>query len=49
MVPFMNTSLFVGPAAKALDGADLAFYVGFIVTGVLYIALRKATRRPAQV
>ena len=45
MVPFMNTSIFVGPAAKALDGADLAFYVGFVVTGALYIALRKITRR----
>jgi NCS1 family nucleobase:cation symporter-1 len=41
MVPFMNTSLLVGPAARALDGADLAFYVGFIVTGLLYLALRK--------
>jgi NCS1 family nucleobase:cation symporter-1 len=46
MVPFMNTSIVVGPVAKALDGADLAFYVGFLVTGSLYIALRKATSRP---
>ena len=42
MVPFMNTSIVVGPAAKALQGADLAFYVGFTVTGVLYYALRTA-------
>jgi NCS1 family nucleobase:cation symporter-1 len=46
MVPFMNTSIVVGPAAKALDGADLAFYVGFAVTGAVYIALRKMARRP---
>ncbi len=45
MVPFMNTSLFTGTVAKALNGADLAFYVGFIVTGLLYLALRKAARR----
>ncbi len=45
MVPFMNTSLFTGPVAQALKGADLAFYVGFIVTGLLYLALRKVARR----
>jgi nucleobase:cation symporter-1, NCS1 family len=41
MVPFMNTSLIVGPGAKALDGADIAFYIGFVVTGILYFILRK--------
>ncbi len=46
MVPFMNTSLFTGPVAKTLQGADLAFYVGFIVTGVLYYALRATVGRP---
>ena len=45
MVPFMNTSIVVGPVAKALQGADLAFYAGFIVTGVLYYALRTAAAR----
>jgi NCS1 family nucleobase:cation symporter-1 len=47
MVPFMNTSIIVGPAATALDGADLAFYVGFIVAGILYYALLKVAS-PAQ-
>jgi purine-cytosine permease-like protein len=41
MVPFMNTSIIVGPVANALDGADTAFYVGFVVAGVLYYVLRK--------
>ena len=45
MVPFMNSSIVAGPVAKALQGADLAFYVGFIVTGVLYYALRTAAAR----
>jgi NCS1 family nucleobase:cation symporter-1 len=45
MVPFMNTSIFTGPAAKALQGADLAFYVGFVVTGALYYVLRAAAAR----
>jgi nucleobase:cation symporter-1, NCS1 family len=40
MVPFMNASILMGPVASALHGADLAFYVGFIVTGALYLALR---------
>jgi NCS1 family nucleobase:cation symporter-1 len=47
MVPFMNTSLIVGPAAKALDGADLSFYVGFVVAGILYFVLRKLAASPA--
>ena len=41
MVPFMNTSIVVGPIANALKGADLAFYVGFVVAGVLYYVLRR--------
>ncbi len=46
MVPFMNTSLVVGPVAHALDGADLAFYVGFLVAGVIYYVLRKRVAGP---
>jgi nucleobase:cation symporter-1, NCS1 family len=42
MVPFMNTTLITWhPVANALDGADLAFYVGFVVAGILYYFLRK--------
>lgn len=44
MVPFMNTSIVVGPAANALKGADIAFYVGFVVTGILYFVLRRFAR-----
>jgi nucleobase:cation symporter-1, NCS1 family len=53
MVPFMNTSIIVGPFANDLDGADLSFYVGFVVAGILYWVLRKvaigqeAKREPA--
>jgi NCS1 family nucleobase:cation symporter-1 len=45
MVPFMNTSLIVGPAAKALDGADISFYVGFVVGALVYWPLRKIESR----
>ena len=41
MVPFMNTGVLVGPVAQALDGADLSFYVGFLVAGAVYLPLRK--------
>jgi NCS1 family nucleobase:cation symporter-1 len=39
-VPFMDTSLFVGPVAKTLHGADIAYFVGFVVTGALYAPFR---------
>lgn len=46
MVPFMDTSLFVGPVAKRLDGADISFVVGFVVTAVVYpVLLRVASAR----
>ena len=45
MVPFMNTGLVVGPVAKALDGADFSFYVGFVVAGAVYLTLRHAQPR----
>ena len=46
MVPFMNTAVLVGPVARALDGADLSFYVGFLVAGAVYLPLRNATELP---
>ena len=47
MVPFMNTSIVTGPVASALHGADLAFYVGFVVTGALYYPMRRFAARHA--
>lgn len=46
-VPFMDTSIIVGPVARHLDGADLAYPAGFAITGVLYMALRPGVRRRA--
>lgn len=42
---FMNTSLLVGPVAMLLHGADLAFYVGFVVSGLVYVALLPLAKR----
>ncbi|MDA8291780.1 MAG: cytosine permease [Actinomycetota bacterium] len=48
-VPFMDTSLFVGPASSGLlYGGDLAFYVGFVVGGVVYFAIRAAETRSSR-
>ncbi len=41
MVPFMDTSLVVGSISKKLDGADISFYVGFVVGAVVYMVLRR--------
>jgi nucleobase:cation symporter-1, NCS1 family len=35
-VPFMNTSIIVGSVAKAWDGADVAYFVNFLVAAILY-------------
>uniref|UniRef100_A0AAU3GL21 Cytosine permease n=1 Tax=Streptomyces sp. NBC_01401 TaxID=2903854 RepID=A0AAU3GL21_9ACTN len=39
-VPFMSTSLYVGPVAEALHGADLAYGVAFLVALTVYTPLR---------
>ncbi|MFJ7590032.1 purine-cytosine permease family protein [Streptomyces sp. NPDC097617] len=39
MVPFISTTFFRGPAAEAMDGADVSFVVGLLVSGVLYAVL----------
>ncbi|MDX3070838.1 purine-cytosine permease family protein [Streptomyces sp. NPDC088354] len=44
-VPFMDTSLYVGPVASALHGADLSYYVAFLVALAVYAPLR-LRRRP---
>ena len=37
MIPFFNTSLYTGPIAKALGGADLAMLVGLPVSALVYL------------
>ncbi|MEU6394563.1 cytosine permease [Streptomyces sp. NPDC046939] len=39
-VPFMNTSLYVGPVAEALHGADLGYYVAFGTALLVYAPFR---------
>ncbi|MBO0872474.1 MAG: cytosine permease [Pseudonocardia sp.] len=44
-VPFMATNLYTGPIGHALGGADLSYFVSFVVASVLYalLARRNAT------
>ena len=48
-VPFMSTTLYTGPAAKAMNGTDLSWLVGLIITVPLYylLAVRFVARGPA--
>ncbi|MFI2841475.1 purine-cytosine permease family protein [Mycolicibacterium sp. PDY-3] len=47
-VPFMNTTLYVGPvAAGPLHGGDIAYYVGFVVAAAAYYILRKPSQKSA--
>ncbi|MEW2493377.1 cytosine permease [Streptomyces nodosus] len=39
-VPFMDTGVYVGPVARALHGADVSYYVAFLVALLLYAPLR---------
>jgi hypothetical protein len=38
-IPFVDLPFFVGPAAKALGEVDIAFMVGLLVSGVVYVVL----------
>jgi NCS1 family nucleobase:cation symporter-1 len=42
-LPFLNSSLWVGPAAKAMGGADISWVIGLILPAVLYWLLNRRT------
>ena len=42
MVPFNSTTLYTGPVADALDGADLSVFVGIPVAGATYVLLTRS-------
>jgi NCS1 family nucleobase:cation symporter-1 len=43
-IPFVATTLYTGPIARALHGADLSWLIGLAVTAPSYFLLAKATR-----
>jgi NCS1 family nucleobase:cation symporter-1 len=46
-IPFMDTSIIVGPVAKAWDGADVAYFVNFLVAAIIYGGYRVWRHRAA--
>jgi NCS1 family nucleobase:cation symporter-1 len=47
-VPFMSSTLYTGPVASSADGADVSFYVGFLVAATAYLLTSLIAReRPA--
>jgi NCS1 family nucleobase:cation symporter-1 len=47
-MPFMNTSLIKGPVAVAWHGADIAYFVNFLVAAALYGGYRVLSDRPSR-
>jgi nucleobase:cation symporter-1, NCS1 family len=43
-IPFMSSTVYTGPVATWLDGADLSYVVSMIVAGVVYYALNQGGR-----
>lgn len=42
-IPFMNQTLYVGPLVETLNGADIAYIVGFIVAAIVYGVLESVS------
>jgi NCS1 family nucleobase:cation symporter-1 len=45
-IPFVAQTMYTGPLAKKLDGADISWIVGLIVTGSMYYLWARRTARP---
>ena len=41
-IPFMNQTLFVGALVSTLGGADIAYLIGFVVSGIVYWILEQS-------
>jgi NCS1 family nucleobase:cation symporter-1 len=48
-IPFMNTTLYVGPLATQLEGIDLAWVVGLVVPALSYYWLMKLGKQVSRV
>jgi nucleobase:cation symporter-1, NCS1 family len=47
-VPFMSTTLYTGPAASAMNGTDLSWIVGLVITVPLYYFLARRSVRAGE-
>jgi NCS1 family nucleobase:cation symporter-1 len=46
-IPFMSTTLYIGPIAERTDAVDTSWIVGSIATAFIYLGLLRLWRRPA--
>ncbi|HEX6480552.1 MAG TPA: hypothetical protein VF043_17075 [Ktedonobacteraceae bacterium] len=47
-IPFMDATFYEGPIAVALHGADIAYYIGITVAGILYYTFKLIASRSSQ-
>jgi NCS1 family nucleobase:cation symporter-1 len=45
-IPFLAQTLYTGPVTKALDGADISWIVGLVVTVIVYLPIARRTANP---
>ena len=46
-IPFMSSAIYTGPVADTLDGADVSYFVSFVVAGIIYsFSSRPVFRKP---
>lgn len=48
-IPFMNSAVYVGPIAYLLNGAEIAWILGVLVSAILYFVMTKSLRRRLRV
>lgn len=42
MIPFFSLSFYTGPIAAKIDGADMSFVIGLLVSGLIYFILARS-------
>ncbi len=45
-IPFISSTLYTGPIARHIDGIDLSWVVGSLITAPLYLALVRSAMKP---
>lgn len=45
-IPFFSSTLYTGPIARQLSGADLSFYVAFLAAGIIYFIIGRNKGTP---
>jgi nucleobase:cation symporter-1, NCS1 family len=46
-LPFMAEKFYTGPLASLFGGADFGYFIGFLISGVVYLLLNRRRARPS--